>query len=242
MKIIGLEELLNVYSDAISRRGCEGPNIEIAAINDTHGESEQLRAGCPLCGNRSFAFAESGPTLDADFHTMLIVTGMSGPSVIRIRMEGLKGPAIVATTREICRVQASTSRMMAATAEYVRHGGGSGRLCCEEGLGRATRATRLCSCRRSFSLQASLRSFVDQFTEFLCHISLAVGLVQQVPPDVLGFAVGSGFKGVAGREQYLEMRVPGLRLLRQLPAAETSWHYNVREQDRDPFTKCFQLL
>ena len=33
-------------------------------------------------------------TLDADFHTMLVVSGMSGPSVIRIRLEGLKGPAI----------------------------------------------------------------------------------------------------------------------------------------------------
>jgi predicted nuclease of predicted toxin-antitoxin system len=38
-------------------------------------------------------------TLDADFHTILVVTGMSGPSVIRIRLEGLKGTSIAAMFR-----------------------------------------------------------------------------------------------------------------------------------------------
>ena len=32
-------------------------------------------------------------TLDADFHTMLAVSGSSRPSVIRIRMQGLRAPA-----------------------------------------------------------------------------------------------------------------------------------------------------
>src|SRR6476660_335236 len=34
-------------------------------------------------------------TFDADFHTILAVSGASGPSVIRLRMQGLHAPAIV---------------------------------------------------------------------------------------------------------------------------------------------------
>jgi predicted nuclease of predicted toxin-antitoxin system len=40
-------------------------------------------------------------TLDADFHTILVVAGMSTPSVIRIRLEGRKGTAIATIVREV---------------------------------------------------------------------------------------------------------------------------------------------
>ncbi|HRJ40778.1 MAG: DUF5615 family PIN-like protein [Caldilineaceae bacterium] len=42
-------------------------------------------------------------TLDADFHNLLALSGASGPSVIRIRMEGLKA---IALTRLLQRILA----------------------------------------------------------------------------------------------------------------------------------------
>jgi predicted nuclease of predicted toxin-antitoxin system len=42
-------------------------------------------------------------TLDADFHALLALSGSSRPSVIRIREEGLKGPAVAALLLRIAR-------------------------------------------------------------------------------------------------------------------------------------------
>jgi len=40
-------------------------------------------------------------TLDADFHALLAVSGAAGPSVLRIRQEGLKGADVAALVHEM---------------------------------------------------------------------------------------------------------------------------------------------
>jgi len=40
-------------------------------------------------------------TLDADFHTILAVSGATAPSVIRLRRQGLNAPAVVEIVRNV---------------------------------------------------------------------------------------------------------------------------------------------
>ena len=40
-------------------------------------------------------------TLDADFHSILAVSAANGPSVVRVRREGLRGPALASLLKRV---------------------------------------------------------------------------------------------------------------------------------------------
>jgi predicted nuclease of predicted toxin-antitoxin system len=62
-------------------------------------------------------------TLDADFHTILALENASGPSVIRIRIEGLRGPELAALIRSVaesCRIDLEGGAMVTVDERGVR--------------------------------------------------------------------------------------------------------------------------
>jgi len=62
-------------------------------------------------------------TLDSDFHRLLAISGASGPSVIRIRREGLRGPEAAALIAQIlARIgeQIEAGAMVTVTERSVR--------------------------------------------------------------------------------------------------------------------------
>ena len=62
-------------------------------------------------------------TLDADFHALLALSGLSGPSVIRIRIEGLRGEALaklLVSVLQICDDDLLKGAMVSVTENGVR--------------------------------------------------------------------------------------------------------------------------
>ena len=62
-------------------------------------------------------------TLDADFHALIALVGGSGPSVIRIREQGLKGPdlaSVVAETVGLCQADLKSGAVVTVRGGSVR--------------------------------------------------------------------------------------------------------------------------
>jgi len=62
-------------------------------------------------------------TLDADFHAQLALSGAQGPSVIRIRIEGLKAEALarlIIRVTEQCRVDLKRGALVSVTEGGIR--------------------------------------------------------------------------------------------------------------------------
>ena len=61
--------------------------------------------------------------LDADFHAILALSGASSPSVVRVRVEGLKGAELVTfltPVLERCRESLSSGALITVTGSRVR--------------------------------------------------------------------------------------------------------------------------
>ena len=62
-------------------------------------------------------------TLDSDFHTQLALSGAEKPSVIRIRMEGLRAESIarlIAEVRHACGKELEAGAMVSVTTSGIR--------------------------------------------------------------------------------------------------------------------------
>ena len=73
-----------------------------AGVNCTHvGEVEMSNATDSAILNWAFETGAVIITLDADFHMLLAVSGAKGPSVVRVRREGLRAPALAQLVHEV---------------------------------------------------------------------------------------------------------------------------------------------
>ncbi len=62
-------------------------------------------------------------TLDSDFHTILALEGAHGPSVIRVRWEGLRGPEmakLIGQVLELCSDEVESGSAVSVTPDGLR--------------------------------------------------------------------------------------------------------------------------
>jgi predicted nuclease of predicted toxin-antitoxin system len=62
-------------------------------------------------------------TLDTDFHAILALSGAAGPSVVRLRIEGLRGEALsglVATVLSRCADDLAAGALVSVTEDQIR--------------------------------------------------------------------------------------------------------------------------
>jgi predicted nuclease of predicted toxin-antitoxin system len=62
-------------------------------------------------------------TLDADFHTLLVMAGAAAPSVVRIRIEGLRAEQIARLVHIViqrCREELEQGAMVSVTEKRIR--------------------------------------------------------------------------------------------------------------------------
>jgi predicted nuclease of predicted toxin-antitoxin system len=62
-------------------------------------------------------------TLDADFHALLALSGLTGPSVIRIRIEGLRGEdlaRLLVSVLQVCSDDLQNGAMVSVTENGIR--------------------------------------------------------------------------------------------------------------------------
>lgn len=62
-------------------------------------------------------------TLDADFHAIIVTTGVSSPSVVRLRVQGLAGAdtaTLIKTVIEMCRADLEKGAIVSADSKRVK--------------------------------------------------------------------------------------------------------------------------
>ena len=99
-------------------------HLKNASIEATHA-GEQGLATASDAAILDFCHREGMTvvTLDADFHALLAISGGTGPSVIRIRIEGLKGPdlaRLLTNVLEICKKELEEGALVSVTENGVR--------------------------------------------------------------------------------------------------------------------------